>query len=120
MRIGLIDVRCSGFWCSTTGNQELNEVWSVCWPKRHFDETDAAWFEQIRLAGWIDVWRSRNPTKRQYTWYSTYNNGFRLDQVFATSEIEPTIKKVRYDWGDGGRDVSLSDHAAIVFELELK
>ncbi len=85
-----------------------------------FNKREHEWFTRINESGWIDVWRSRYPEEREYTWHTGSGDdaGFRLDQLFATCEIEPRIRQVRHDWGDGGRAAKLSDHAALVFELD--
>ncbi len=66
----------------------------------------------------MEIWRDRNPGKREYTWYSPKDNGFRLDQAFAPEAISPALKRIHYDWGEGGRSARLSDHAAIVMDIE--
>ena len=83
----------------------------------YFDKREADWFHSIQESGWMDVWRSRNPTAREYTWYHNSGNGFRLDQGFAPKPFEGNVTQIRYDWGQGGRDAKLSDHAAIVFDV---
>ena len=82
-----------------------------------FNGQEAEWFQRINDAGWVDVWRQRNPEGREYTWYSHQGNGFRLDQLFASRGFADSISNVQHDWGDGGRDAKLSDHAAITFEI---
>ena len=77
------------------------------------------WFERIAKNDWHDLWRKRNPDARRYTWYSPHNNGFRLDQLFATKSAEPLIENVEYCWGGGSREDNFSDHAAILFEAQI-
>lgn len=63
-----------------------------------------------------DIWRTRNPDLRDYTWYSTRGkNGFRLDHVFATAEMSDRIASVRYIHEIRTR--GLSDHSALLVEL---
>lgn len=76
------------------------------------------WFRRMAEIGWTDIWRERNPDGREYTWYSSKDNGFRLDQAFSPKSVTPAIKSIRYDWGEGGRSARLSDHAAIVVDME--
>lgn len=98
------------FGDTNTGEPHLDEE------AKFFNAREAAWFDQIRSAGWVDVWRHRNPEAREYTWYWNNKSGFRIDQVFATKSLEPRISSVRYEWGKLG-GVNLSDHAAVLFEL---
>ena len=96
---------------TNTGQPGLDEE------SKFFYRKEGAWLEKIKSVGWEDVWREQNPKGRDFTWYSHQGNGFRLDQVFATSDFAESISKVRYDWGEHGREGKLSDHAAIVFEV---
>lgn len=107
----LKDVPAIFFGDTNTGQPKLDEE------NAFFNRREADWFQQINDAGWIDVWRERNPEGREFTWYSNHNNGFRLDQLFAPRQFAHRIVDVQYDWGRGGRDAKLSDHAAIVFEV---
>jgi exonuclease III len=86
----------------------------------YFNKQEDEWFQRIETVGWTDAWRSRNPNEREYTWYTGRANesGFRLDQLFATKSIEPRITSIKHDWGEGGRDAKLSDHTAIVCEID--
>lgn len=102
------------FGDTNTGRKGIDEQATT-----FFNDREDQWFDRIEEAGWADVWRSRNPGTREYTWYnrSGAKAGFRLDQLFATKSIEPQIRNLRYDWGEGGRPAKLSDHAAIVFDM---
>ena len=96
---------------TNTGQPGLDEE------SKFFYRKEGEWLEKIKSVGWEDVWREQNPKGRDFTWYSHQGNGFRIDQVFATSDFAESISKVRYDWGEHGREGKLSDHAAIVFEV---
>lgn len=69
--------------------------------------------------GWRDVYRVFQPAADTPTWYSPYGNGYRLDQAFANQELQPIVTSCDYDWGDSDRCGKLSDHAAILLDLEL-
>ncbi len=77
-----------------------------------------SWFKQVAASGWSDLWRDRHPADREFTWYSAKGNGFRLDQAFASPAVESAVAHIRYDWGDGGREARLSDHAAILMDIQ--
>ena len=81
--------------------------------------TEEIWFKKLESVGWSDVWRHRNPDAREFTWYSSKDNGFRLDQAFATQALNQEVAGIRYDWGGNGRMAGLSDHAAVILDLEL-
>jgi exodeoxyribonuclease-3 len=100
---------------TNTGMIDLDEE------SRFFNRRESDWFGQISEAGWIDVWRDRNPSRREFTWRSSHGNGFRLDQLFASHAIERLVSSVEYDWGNPPADVrQLSDHAAIVIDVETR
>lgn len=107
----LQDVPAICFGDTNTGQPELDEE------NPFFNRREADWFQKIDEAGWVDVWRQRNPQGRAFSWYSNHGNGFRLDQLFVSHTFADSISKVKYDWSSGGRDAKLSDHAAITFEI---
>ncbi|MEZ5944896.1 MAG: endonuclease/exonuclease/phosphatase family protein [Planctomycetaceae bacterium] len=82
-----------------------------------FNQREALWFTNIRNAGWQDVWRSRNPSAREFTWHHHSGNGFRLDQLFASSSGAVRVLAVQYDWGQKTNGKTISDHAAMRFQL---
>ena len=65
--------------------------------------------------GFVDAWRAAYPTERDYTWYSKFNNGFRLDYIWASPSLAPRIQRV---WHDHEARLTLaSDHSAVVADL---
>jgi exonuclease III len=71
--------------------------------------------EQLEQFGFIDTWRAAYPKGRDYTWYSSYGNGFRLDYVWASSQVSPRIHRV---WHDHESRLCLaSDHSAVVADF---
>ena len=70
----------------------------------------------ITAAGYRDLWRTRHPEAREYTWFSPQaGNGFRLDHAFATPELDARVVGCRYD--QAARLSGASDHAAMVIEV---
>ncbi|MYD10806.1 MAG: hypothetical protein F4X02_12290 [Chloroflexi bacterium] len=69
--------------------------------------------------GWRDMFRVFHPDANTPTWYSPYGNGYRLDQAFVNKELQPSIYSCKYDWGKSDQNEKLSDHAAILLDLEL-
>jgi exonuclease III len=85
-----------------------------------FNDREGQWYKNLASAGWIDLWRHRNPGRREYTWHNHIRGaGFRLDQVFATEIMSHDVRSVRYDWGSPpvGKLRGPSDHAAIIIDL---
>jgi exonuclease III len=79
------------------------------------------WMNAMEQRNFVDAFRHLHGARREYTWYSHRNNGFRLDQAFCSPEIAPAIQRLRHLWGrdpdQPERRDALSDHAAIVIDL---
>ncbi len=77
----------------------------------------------LRDHNWIDSFRHLYGMKREYTWYSHRNNGFRLDQAFCNDKLMPALSGFSHQWGvdssNPSRRDALSDHAAMIIELDL-
>lgn len=88
-----------------------------------FNRRTDTWFARFEALGWQDGFRALYPAKREYTWYSHHNNGFRLDQVFVSPALGAHLKEVRHIWPahpeQPGRRDGLSDHAMLVADFEF-
>lgn len=72
----------------------------------------AEYMGRMEVAGYADLWRSRHPDRREYSWYSKpWNNGFRLDHAFGTARIASMVADRQYDHSP--RERGLSDHSAL-------
>ena len=75
----------------------------------------------MEARGWLDAFRLVHGAKREYTWYSHRNNGFRLDQAFVSPELSGQIGATYHKWGQdrdySNRRDALSDHAALLLKL---
>jgi exonuclease III len=88
-----------------------------------FNQREGAWIDGLARAGWQDAFRHLRGAARAYTWYSPNGgNGFRIDQAFLNPALLPSLVRARYTWGirerDGRPRFALSDHAALVLDLE--
>ena len=72
-------------------------------------------FEQMLKTGWVDAWRSRNPSAREFSWFSNKGNGFRIDHALCTDAMNHKVQNVSYlrESITGG----LSDHACLTLDL---
>ena len=91
--------------------------------KHYLDEEKATlkcaeYFDMFEKSGVFDVWRTRNPERREYTWFPPRGKtGFRLDHFFATGKIVNNVSECFYD-----HDVrlnKLSDHSAMLLQFNL-
>ena len=69
--------------------------------------------------GWRDMFRVFYPRADAPTWYSTYGYGFRLDHAYVNTALQPYMKSCAHDWGQVWNGKRLSDHAAILLDLNL-
>jgi len=91
-----------------------------------FDVEEDGWIRGLEAAGWADAFRHLRGEERGYTWYSPNGgNGFRIDQAFVNSALHPRLRDARHEWGRAaggrgrrGRRDALSDHAALLVDLD--
>lgn len=80
------------------------------------------WLVGIEKRGWADAFRHLHGNRREYTWYSHRNNGFRLDYAFTSPGLTPALTRLRHAWArdpaQPGRRDAVSDHAALIIELD--
>ncbi len=85
-----------------------------------FGQYEADFINGLDALDWRDMFRVKHGDKRAYTWYSPNGrNGFRLDEAFANTALQPYIIDCYYHWGKAGEHNQLSDHAAIVLDTTL-
>lgn len=90
--------------------------------RHHMDEKGATFvlvdhFENLEMEhGWVDAWRQQHgPSAREYSWFSPrWNNGFRLDHVFASPGALPLIERSVYDHSTRP---AITDHSAMIVDL---
>ena len=79
------------------------------------------WIIGMEQRGWVDAFRHMHGERREYTWYSHRNNGFRLDYAFCSPALIPAVTGLQHIWGinpeQPRRREGLSDHAAVVVDL---
>jgi len=74
-------------------------------------------FQSLLRNGWIDTWRERNPTTKEFTWISSRGNGYRYDHCLANARANNLVTKVEYV--QSVREEGCSDHAAMLVELSI-
>ena len=71
----------------------------------------------LEAQGWVDAWRSLHPRRREYTWFSHRQRGFRLDHAFLSPALAPALRSAVFD--HAVRTSGASDHSALRVELAL-
>jgi len=71
--------------------------------------------EALEKLGFMDAWRHSYPKGRDYTWYSSSGNGFRLDYIWTSPRLAPRMQRV---WHDHEARLTLStDHSTVVADI---
>lgn len=67
--------------------------------------------------GYQDAWRTKHGERREYTWYSNAENGFRLDYAFLSPALSPHLLSA--DHLQDVRISRISDHALLRVSFEM-
>ena len=79
-------------------------------------DATAHFMDRIEAIGFCDLWRRRYPEGREYTWYSTRDNGFRIDHAFLSPVLAARANAVRYSHEE--RLAGISDHSPLILDLD--
>jgi exodeoxyribonuclease-3 len=84
-----------------------------------FHPKERAWMDAVMDAGWVDVWRAKNPeVKDVYSWWDMKtkardrNVGWRIDYFFIDKDYLQEVTKIEYLHEQFG-----SDHCPLLMEL---
>ena len=77
----------------------------------------AHYMDRIAEIGFCDLWRCRNPELREFSWFSTRGNGFRIDHAFLSGTLAAGAGPIRYSHDE--RLAGLSDHSPLILELRV-
>ncbi len=75
----------------------------------------AHYIDKMAEIGFCDLWRRRNPELREYSWFSTRGNGFRIDHAFLSDALTAQTGTIRYSHAE--RLAGISDHSLLIVEL---
>ena len=76
----------------------------------------AEFIDDLEAQGWVDAFRAHYPDAREFTWYSSAGNGFRLDYAYVSPSLAPLLAAVRHSHDE--RLSKLSDHALLLLDLQ--
>ncbi|MBV9202579.1 MAG: endonuclease/exonuclease/phosphatase family protein [Alphaproteobacteria bacterium] len=77
----------------------------------------AFYMDRIAEIGFCDLWSRRNPELREYSWFSTRGNGFRIDHAFLSDALAAQAGPIRYSHEE--RLAGLSDHSPLILDLPI-
>ena len=78
-------------------------------------DATAHFMDKVEGIGFCDLWRRRYPEGREFSWYSTRGNGFRIDHAFLSPTVAARAGAVRYSHSE--RLAGLSDHSPMILDL---
>ena len=78
-------------------------------------DATAHFIDKVEAIGFCDLWRRRYPEGREFSWYSTRGNGFRIDHAFLSPALAARAGAVRYSHDE--RLAGLSDHSPLILDL---
>ena len=73
-------------------------------------------FRRLLKQGWVDDWRERNLAQREFSWFSSAGNGFRIDNALALPALAGAVRSVVYSHEE--RFQRVSDHSIMLLEIE--
>ena len=77
----------------------------------------AHFMDGVAEIGFCDLWRRRYPDGREFSWYSTRGNGFRIDHAFLSPALVGRTGEIRYSHDE--RTSGLSDHSALLLDFDI-
>jgi exonuclease III len=77
----------------------------------------AYYMDRIAEIGFCDLWRRRNPALREYSWFSTRGNGFRIDHAFLSDGLAARAGTICYSHEE--RLAGISDHSPLILEFQV-
>jgi exonuclease III len=80
-------------------------------------DATAHFLDKVEAIGFCDLWRRRYPGGREFSWYSTRGNGFRIDHAFLSPGVAGRAGAIRYSHDE--RLAGLSDHSPLILDLEV-
>jgi exodeoxyribonuclease-3 len=80
-------------------------------------DATAHFMDKVEAVGFCDLWRRRYPEGREFSWYSTRGNGFRIDHAFLSPALAVQAGAVRYSHDE--RLAGLSDHSPLILDLVI-
>lgn len=73
-------------------------------------------YRELPELGWTDAYRALHPDRVEYSWVDIDGGGFRFDHCFVSGALAERLARCEYVHET--RETELSDHSAMVLELE--
>jgi exonuclease III len=72
-------------------------------------------YRQMTELGFEEAWRTLNPKRREFTWWSNRGTGFRIDHAFVSPALRARLVDARYSHRE--RETKVSDHSVMIVDL---
>jgi exodeoxyribonuclease-3 len=96
---------------------DLNVLEPVHWPHYGiFRDWEYRLYDEFLVRGFVDAYRLRHPNEMEHSWVDYENRGYRFDHVFVSESLADRVR--RCDYLHAPRERDLSDHSALVLELD--
>lgn len=74
-------------------------------------------YDEFLVRGFVDAYRLLHPSEMEHSWVDYESCGYRFDHVFVTASLANFVRRCNYLHAT--RENDLSDHSALLLELEL-
>ena len=83
---------------------------------RGFKEWEYELYDELPGLGWLDAYRALHPDRVEVSWADSEGRGHRFDHCMMTADLRSSLRRCEYLHET--REHELSDHSAMVLELE--
>ena len=81
-----------------------------------FHDWEYRFYEDFRMHGFVDAYRLKHPEEVEYSWVDYRGRGYRFDHVFVSEPLAVRVQRCSYVHDP--RETDLSDHSALLIELD--
>ena len=85
-----------------------------------FEEWEYDFYRNLAKYQLRDAFRYLNPSTQEYSWVGRTGDGYRYDHCFVSENILLSVKKCYYLHEPREKEMKLSDHSALITELDLR
>jgi exodeoxyribonuclease-3 len=84
-----------------------------------FEEWEYDFYRNLTKYQLKDAFRHLHPSIQEYSWVGRTGDGYRYDHCFVSENLLSSVKKCYYLHDPREKEIKLSDHSALITELDL-
>jgi len=84
-----------------------------------FEEWEYDFYRNFTEYQLKDAFRYLHPSVQEYSWVGRTGDGYRYDHCFVSEKLLHLVRKCYYLHETRGKELKLSDHSALITEIEL-